>query len=618
MSWSLSVTRALALTCLVWLAAAGSAEAQLGALLSPGRLSQAHAELEGITKCRSCHEPGRRVTVEKCLACHSPVAERITRKVGVHRNVKGDCVACHSEHAGVNGELRPFDARRFDHNAETTFRLDDRHAPVAQKCESCHKGRSFLTASPSCASCHTDPHKPSLGQACQSCHSAKTAFKVISGQFDHAKSKFPLVGAHRTATCSSCHVNNQFKGIAFSSCTSCHKEPHRPSLGATCTSCHTSDNWRTQKIDHTKTAFRLLGRHVTTNCAACHKQPAMKVKPRADTCAVCHVDVHKGSFKQDCKSCHNETSFTKAPFDHTQTKFALTGKHAPLECRACHKSVVLTGRPVAKTSADFRGLATTCVSCHADVHKAELGQACESCHNSTSFRLASYTHTRFPEFFGGQHAPVACAKCHLPTAPASPVRTAQPLPVALAAFKSVATTCASCHKDVHLGQESQECQTCHTVQAPKFELENFAHSKTTFALSGRHQTTACALCHKTETGTFPSGHGTAMRLKGVGRECAACHKDVHLGQLSARCESCHGTTTFKLADYRHVSRPVAGFFAGSHVRATCDACHKPVTAKFPQGTGTAVLFSVGARCVACHTDVHRGALGANCITCHRP
>ena len=71
----------------------------------------------------------------------------------------------------------------------------------------------------------------------------------------------------------------------------------------------------------------------------------MKVKPRADTCAACHVDVHKGTFKQDCKSCHNETSFTKAPFDHTQTKFALTGKHAPLDCRACHTSVVLTGRP---------------------------------------------------------------------------------------------------------------------------------------------------------------------------------------------------------------------------------------------------------------------------------
>jgi len=125
------VTRALVLTGLAWLVACGPAEAQLGALLSPGRLSQPHAELEGITKCQSCHEPGRRVTAEKCLACHAPVAERITRKAGVHRNVKGDCVACHSEHAGVTGELRPFDVRRFDHAAETSFRLDDKHAPAA-------------------------------------------------------------------------------------------------------------------------------------------------------------------------------------------------------------------------------------------------------------------------------------------------------------------------------------------------------------------------------------------------------------------------------------------------------------------------------------------------------
>ena len=53
----------------------------------------------------------------------------------------------------------------------------------------------------------------------------------------------------------------------------------------------------------------------------------MKVKPKADTCASCHVDVHRGTFKQDCKACHSESGFSKAPFDHSSTRFELTGKH---------------------------------------------------------------------------------------------------------------------------------------------------------------------------------------------------------------------------------------------------------------------------------------------------
>jgi hypothetical protein len=43
-----------------------------------------------------------------------------------------------------------------------------------------------------------------------------------------------------------------------------------------------------------------------------------------------------------------------------------------------------------------------------------------------------------------------------------------------------------------------------------------------------------------------------------------------------------------------------------------------VTAVFPSGRGTAVQFKVGTRCVSCHVDVHRGALGDDCGRCHRP
>ncbi len=365
----------------------------------------------------------------------------------------------------------------------------------------------------------------------------------------------------------------------------------------------------------------------------------MRVHPKADTCAVCHIDPHKGAFRQDCKACHNETSFKQAPFDHTKTLFALTGKHETVACGACHKNtsavppVIASRRNAtppprpaprpatgptdrAPVAVDFRGLKSTCVSCHADVHQTELGATCETCHTTSSFRVPGYAHPRFPAFFGGQHAAVTCDKCHVPEAPTRPIRSAAP--VLRVKFRAASTTCASCHRDVHLGQVGAVCETCHSVQKARFGLDGFSHVKTSFALTGRHETVACALCHKTDTATFPSGRGTAVKWSGVATECRACHTDVHLGQITGPCEACHTAQSFHVPTYRHRNRSLFDFFTGRHVTATCEACHKPATRQFPAGRGTAIVFQADTRCVACHRDVHRGALGSNCISCHRP
>jgi hypothetical protein len=613
------VTRRIGLVVCALVVISARAEAQLGSLISPGKLAKAHEALEGISNCQSCHEKGRKVVAEKCLSCHVPVANRMAKKAGVHRNVT-ECVSCHVEHAGVDGELRPFNQKKFDHAAVTGFALTGKHALTSVECAACHKTRSFLTLASTCVSCHADVHKGSLGRNCASCHSTQVAFKSLGGQFDHSKAAFPLTGAHRTAACTACHVNGQggqFKGVKFASCTDCHREPHRQTFGATCTSCHSTDAWGTKKVDHRRTAFPLVGLHAAVECAACHKQPAMKVKPKADTCASCHVDVHRGSFKQDCKACHSEAGFGKAPFDHSQTTFVLDGKHEDLRCEACHKSVMLGAAPAAKRVADFRGLKTTCVSCHADVHQGSLGATCETCHTSASFHITNYKHPRFPEFFSGQHASVACAKCHVPEAPTRPIRTGAPV-VMKVAFKDLPTTCTSCHRDVHLGQVGVECQRCHTMQTAKFAVTGFSHAATTFTLTGRHETLECALCHKRETGVFPAGAGSAVRLKGVAHECRACHTDVHDGQLDNMCEACHKTTSFKVPEYRHRNPRLSGFFVGRHRRATCEACHKPAHSPAARVTPAALQFKVGSQCVACHTDVHRGSLGPNCGSCHRP
>jgi hypothetical protein len=595
----------------------GTAQAQLGALVSPGALTRAHADLEGVTKCQQCHERGRQVSADKCLTCHKPIADRILKKVGVHRDVKGDCVQCHVEHTGLTGELRPFDQSGFKHAAITGFGFDGKHAPLATKCAACHKGRSFVDAKPACATCHKDVHKGELGASCERCHSTKVDFKAATQSFDHSITKFALTGAHQTATCVSCHKTASFTGVKFASCANCHESPHAPqTVSAVCTSCHTTAGWTTKRFDHSTTKFPLIGKHVTASCASCHKVSPTKQKPAAATCATCHADPHKGEFKQDCKACHDEKGFTGAPFDHGRTTtFALVDGHAKVECQSCHTGIT-RGGPVAKAAVDFRGAKVTCASCHVDPHKAELGVTCEVCHSPRTFHVTSYTHPKAKELFGGQHASVACEKCHQPASLAATAKAPARMAMGAGHFTTTPTACASCHRDVHLGQVGTSCETCHTVNGLKFAADRFTHTMTSFALTGAHSKVACAKCHATETAAFPSGPGVAMRLKGIGGACATCHTDVHLGQVSQTCETCHNTDGFAIKKYAH-KKPDRAFFAGPHLKADCTGCHKPATQQFPAGRGTAIKFAVGTACVACHEDIHRGAMGPNCRDCHR-
>lgn len=636
---------AAALVLAVWALAPGAAEArQLGALVSPGRLSQPHASLEGIRSCDRCHEAGQRVTAAKCLTCHQPVADRIRARRGVHRDVQGDCVTCHAEHQGTAGELRPFDTATFDHTRDAVYPLDGRHAPLAANCASCHKTRSFLAATTACASCHIDAHKGTLGAKCETCHTTRTAFKDVRQGFDHTKAAFQLDGAHRRVACESCHKNQVFKGLAFTRCSDCHTDPHTPKMAESCASCHTSASWRARRFDHARTKFPLLGRHQTTACAECHVRPALQVTPRFDTCAACHQDPHRGSFKQACSACHNEQSFAKAPFDHTTTPFPLTGKHAPATCVACHKNLTRvaarTGRAAPAPAIDFRGLKRDCLSCHDDTHKGDLGTSCEACHGTERFALPTYAHRTPSAFFEGSHAIATCVTCHalsgpaampalvrartsaapatLPSVPAAAGASPHG-PLATAKFTASTQVCASCHADVHLGQVGAACETCHGVALAKFAVSpGFDHARTKFRLGGKHAPVACEKCHKPTTGAFPSGTGTAVKLTGIGSACLTCHTDVHLGQLGATCETCHSDQTFKIANFTHRNPALRGFFVGAHERAACDTCHDKATGTFPAGKGTAVRYAVSTECTSCHRDVHNGALGTRCADCHKP
>jgi hypothetical protein len=73
-------------------------------------------------------------------------------------------------------------------------------------------------------------------------------------------------------------------------------------------------------------------------------------------------------------------------------------------------------------SKSFFGQSPSCIPCHSDPHKGQLGNECTKCHNVKSWKAAKdfdHSKTRYP--LTGLHIKVPCEKCHKPETPEGPV-----------------------------------------------------------------------------------------------------------------------------------------------------------------------------------------------------
>jgi hypothetical protein len=501
--------------------AAGS---QIERLLMPGPVAKAHAKYED--DCKQCHDrtDKDRQTV-LCAECHKDIAADLKLKRGFHGHALkpgAACTACHTEHKGRGADIVRFDRESFDH-AVTGFKLDGRHATTA--CEGCHVAGKPFRATQSktgCFDCHEkeDIHRGKLGKDCGSCHNT-TSFRG-KNEFDHDKTHFPLKGAHHRIECASCHRDPTFKNTPME-CIACHArdDAHKGGRGPRCGDCHNTEKWKDSKFDHEKIGhFALNGAHAKISCDACHRSGDMKAKI-PDKCAGCHAadDRHGGRFGDDCAQCHNEQKWKDAKYDHeAKAHWALKGKHAKIDCHACHTTPV--GKP---------RLPKDCVGCHKadDVHHGTMGEVCASCHVETGWRdHVRFDHdmTRFP--LVGLHSSVACEECH-----------------ANRAFRDTARDCLSCHKadDRHHGRLGKDCAACHNPNGWTFW--QFDHGKATrFALEGAHAKLDCKRCH------IKSADEVLLP-----RECGACHArdDIHHGGFGADCARCHSSLSWKGAGVRH-------------------------------------------------------------------
>jgi hypothetical protein len=523
------------------------------AQISPGELSNAHLKFEGIANCQQCHESGKELSGAKCLGCHREIKMQMDVKRGFHfLNASSSCITCHKEHLGRDARITRFDETQFDHG-KTGFRLSGGHANL--KCDQCHTSqniksavvqkllsdsphKTFLGLDQSCQSCHADRHRGSLSTDCQSCHSVN-GWKPASG-FDHAKTKFVLAAKHKPVDCVKCHEGMRVKG------------PAEPILFGT--------------------------------------------KGYAD-CMPCHVNPHGTKFaERACRTCHTPEGWSVTrSFNHAQTQFPLTGKHATVLCVRCHTLMDAgKGTAVSFATADFHD----CKPCHTSPHGSGLSSGqCKSCHETTAWsasgpRKFDHALTRFK--LQGKHEALKCEQCHKPTQRAT----------FASKYMIAFDRCTNCHEDYHRGQFEKkfgnDCERCHSLQAFKASTFTIAmHADTKLPLNGAHVAVACAACH---TPRNASGIATVQYV-GLAAECQVCHQDVHGGQFDrpggTPCAICHSPGTWRSLLFDHniqSSFPLTG----AHKGVPCGKCHKEE--KF--GNRTIVRYKpLSSQCESCHRGI---------------
>ncbi|MCF8301720.1 MAG: cytochrome C [Bacteroidales bacterium] len=508
------------------------------AQLSPGKLVEAHAHLEGLSNCTKCHTLGAKITNKKCLDCHTLLKNRIDQKLGYHASEKvfgKPCIQCHSDHHGRDFEIIRFKKDTFNHDL-TGYTLKGAHANT--DCGECHKDEhienpkirekeySYLGLNSECLTCHTDYHQNTLASACSDCHGFEAFEPAVN--FNHDETDFTLKGKHREVECDDCHEVttrsgkefHEFAGVDHNSCADCHTDVHDNKFGQNCQRCHTEESFFKVKgidqFDHSKTGFELEGKHSFLDCRSCH-QNNYTAPIEHSRCSDCHEDYHQGQFAEngtshDCAECHDVNGFEKTSFsiqEHNKTDFPLEGAHLATPCIACHK----TGKKW-----DFANMGETCIDCHENIHDPYLDQSyyedegCESCHSVDMWSTIDFNHSITEFELQGAHREQSCRDCHFEERNGNSMQR----------FSELNSECTNCHQDIHYGQFEKsgttDCTRCHAFE--NWEASRFDHDNTLFPLDGKHEDVACYKCH--EEKTIEGNTFTEYKIEEF--KCEDCHQ----------------------------------------------------------------------------------------------
>ncbi len=536
-------------------------------------LAGAHANIAG--DCASCHTGDYSTAPTTCFGCHENNYNQTNNPPHAQAQFSTDCESCHSQNAWVPST--------YDHDGQYFPIYSGKHFGQWNLCTDCHTNQSNYGIF-SCIDCHehlqpvTDQEHGEVGGytynsiACYECHPTGQA----GGAFDHNNSNFPLTGAHLTTDCILCHANGYAGTTTI--CSDCHIDafnqttnPNHASIGIPqeCATCHTTvPGWQPAIFPIHNNYYVLEGAHVpiANNCDVCHNGN-YNVTP--NTCYGCHESNYNqttnpphasSGFSTDCISCHSQTAWTPATFDHDAQYFPIySGSHNGqwTLCSDCHTNN--------SNYAEF-----TCLPCHpqaqTDPEHSDVGgyaynsAACFACH-PTGQGGGSFNHNNSNFPLTGAHLNTDCILCHAN------------------GYIGTTTICSDCHIGAYNQSTNPnhaalgipiECATCHTT-VPGWQPAIFPIHENYYPLTGAHAQISdnCAVCHNGNYITTPN-------------TCVGCHQSNynqtsnpdHAGiGIGTDCETCHTTNP----NWQPATFPIHSNYyplTGAHASITdCNLCH---------------------------------------------
>jgi hypothetical protein len=304
------------------------------------------------------------------------------------KDFKISCVTCHSS----KGWQLDRDIYSFNHNT-TKMPLLGQHKVI--NCRQCHPTLVFKEAKSECIQCHNDIHQATTGSDCSRCHTPES-WLVKNITEIHQRSRFPLVGAHRTADCIQCHksetmVRFDVPGI---NCIDCHRNvfmaatnPNHIQSGFSedCAKCHPMNSFQWSGAGFNHNFFPLSQGHSIPKCADCHITVSYSGLSR--DCNTCHNKEYAATtkpnhvafnFPETCGICHSlSLGWIPASYsDHDNQYFPITsGRHKGkwTTCDECHLN-----------PSDYKQF--NCIICHKDAHRGRnyTDAQCYSCHPNGS------------------------------------------------------------------------------------------------------------------------------------------------------------------------------------------------------------------------------------------
>ena len=465
---------------------------------------------------------------------------------------------------------------------------------------------------------------------CGDCHSVSGFSPARFELEQHAKTPFPLTGAHRATACRNCHLvdaqlakrvdpavraklarQRRPERVALvvmrpkrapGDCSDCHRDPHQGQFAAQtmaaddCAACHTTESFAKVRFDHNRDSRFPLTRRAQQGAlrglpqAGDHPPPAARrrsatSRSRRPVRAATSMNTGDSSRRartdeanrrearadgKDCSFCHATDSFKKTSFTHQDrrfTTFALAGKHSSLPCGSCHRPVQIAG-PSKREPRRVPDLPRWAPTGEARLRPTR-SRPCVTDPCPATAKAATLISITAPS--GGSSLEGCRGRVAVSLAIALGAgRALAAPPVVPRPAKQPASAAAA---------PAAKCASCHVESG--WSPARFDHERTGFLLREAHARLSCISCHPQDFKTR------------IADTCSGCHRDRHRGELGLHCEGCHDEKTWKTSlfgpdTHRRTSFPLSG----KHAVIPCRECH---------GDLRDMTFSrAPVACIGCH------------------